>query len=115
MYVIREMEDAIVDCTSGCINCNDDPVHAWDEGVAFYAGSLEGDAGSSSGKLLYRLAEKRCANFGTCSGAGGRSAVNIQIVTQFLLGKVALSQGLGNPYWVPWAHNSPRPGTELGL
>jgi hypothetical protein len=39
MYVIREFEDAIGDCTVGCIACNDDPVHAWDEGVAFYIGS----------------------------------------------------------------------------
>jgi len=31
MYVIREMEDALDDCKSGCIDCNDDPVHAWDE------------------------------------------------------------------------------------
>merc|ERR1712224_406401 len=29
MYVIREMEDAIIDCQSGCLKCNDDPVHAW--------------------------------------------------------------------------------------
>jgi len=93
MYVIREMEDAIMDCTSGCINCNDDPVHAWDEMVAFYAGSLEGVSGSTSGKLLYRLAEKRCTNFGTCTGAGGKSAVNTDIVAQSTLGKVALTGG----------------------
>merc|ERR1712159_397455 len=42
MYVIREFEDAVNDCQSGCIDCNDDPVHAWDEGVAFYTGSIEG-------------------------------------------------------------------------
>merc|ERR1712072_1473211 len=40
MYAIHEMEDAIADCQAGCIDCNDDPVHAWDEGWAFYAGSL---------------------------------------------------------------------------
>jgi hypothetical protein len=56
-------------------------VHAWDEGVAFYTGSLEGAAygGSTAGKLLYRLAEKRCANFGTCSTehpTSGTSQVN---------------------------------------
>ena len=33
MYVIRELEDAMDDCERGCINCNDSPVHAWDEGV----------------------------------------------------------------------------------
>ena len=47
MYAIREFEDAIDDCVScGTATCNEhsnDPsVHAWDEGVAFYAGSLEG-------------------------------------------------------------------------
>jgi len=93
MYVIREMEDAIMDCNNGCINCNDDPVHAWDEAVAFYAGSLEGAAGDPAGKLLYRLAEKRCANFGTCTGAGSKSAVNTQIVAQFRLGQDALTKG----------------------
>merc|ERR1719436_1132147 len=52
MYVIREMEDAITDCTAGCSTCNDDPVHAWDEAVAFYSGSLEGSsaAGNTAGK-----------------------------------------------------------------
>jgi len=97
MYVIREMEDAIMDCNNGCMNCNDDPVHAWDEMVAFYSGSLEGQTGSSSGKLLYRLAEKRCKNFGTCTGANtlnkGVSAVNDKIVAQSRLGQFALTQG----------------------
>jgi hypothetical protein len=56
-------------------------VHAWDEGVAFYTGSLEGAAygGSTAGKLVYRLAEKRCKNFGTCSTehpTSGTSQVN---------------------------------------
>ena len=44
-------------------------MHAWDEGVAFYTGSLEGAApgGNSAGKLAYRLAEKRCAGLGICT------------------------------------------------
>merc|ERR1712224_147611 len=65
MYVIREFEDAIEDCKMDCIDCNDDPVHAWDEGVAFYTGTLEGTDGSGSGKMIYALADKRCTNFGT--------------------------------------------------
>merc|ERR1719424_571697 len=84
MYVIREFEDAIDDCTTCNANCNEysandnGPVHAWDEGVAFYTGSLEGPSqdGNSAGKMVYRLAEKRCGNFGTCTGAGGMSQVN---------------------------------------
>merc|ERR1712128_10525 len=78
MYVIREMEDAITDCKSGCEFCNDAPVHAWDEAVAFYTGSLEGKSGDMGGKMLYRLAEKRCKNYQTCKGA--TSNVNKEIL-----------------------------------
>ena len=70
MYAIREFEDAIDDCQTCTANCDEfsandaGPVHAWDEGVAFYTGSLEGEApgGSWAGKLVYRNAEKRCAS-----------------------------------------------------
>jgi len=93
MYVIREFEDAIEDCTKGCLNCNDDPVHAWDEGVAFYAGSLEGPAGDGSGKLLHTLADKRCDNFGTCSAGAKKSAVNAALLEQFKLGRDKLLAG----------------------
>jgi len=60
MYVIKEFEDALDDCSVGCIDCNDDPVHAWDEGVAYYSGSLEGNSGDSDGKLLHQLADNMC-------------------------------------------------------
>jgi len=90
MYAVREFEDAIDDCTSCTSNCNlhstnYDSVHAWDEGVAFYAGVREGTAhgGNSGGVMVYRLAEKRCANFGTCGAAGdatsGISMVNSEL------------------------------------
>merc|ERR1719313_2854220 len=92
MYVVREFEDAIQDCQAGCIDCNDDPVHAWDEGVAFYTGSLEGTDGSGSGKLIHALADKRCKNFGTCTASGG-SAVNAALFPLFEQGKIALQQG----------------------
>ena len=75
MYAIREFEDAIDDCQTCTANCDEfsandaGSVHAWDEGVAFYTGSLEGEApgGNSAGKLAYRLAEKRCAGLGICT------------------------------------------------
>merc|ERR1712159_424228 len=46
-YVIWEMQDAVNDCNDGDLTSNDAPlggasVHAWDEAVAFYTGSLEG-------------------------------------------------------------------------
>merc|ERR1719428_506211 len=93
MYVIREFEDAIDDCKAGCIDCNDDPVHAWDEGVAFYTGSLEGTDGSGSGKMLHALADKRCKNYLTCSAENGGSYVNAALFELFEKGKVALQQG----------------------
>jgi hypothetical protein len=97
MYVIHEMEDAIGDCKSGCITCNDDPVHAWDEAVAFYTGTLEGvnAGGLSAGKMLYRLANKRCANFKTCAGGmtTGNSQVNVEMFKLFTQGKVKLQNG----------------------
>ena len=104
MYAVREFEDAIDDCTSCTSECNEfsvnsGSVHAWDEGVAFYTGSLEGTAvgGSSGGKLVYRLAEKRCANFGTCGPTGsatsGTSAVNLALFPLFAEGARLLERG----------------------
>jgi hypothetical protein len=66
--------------------------------VAFYTGSLEGTAygGSGDGKLLYRLAEKRCANFGTCSTehpTSGTSQVNTELFALFANGRDWLQQG----------------------
>merc|ERR1719243_189358 len=88
MYVIHEIEDAISDCESSCTNpgaqdCNADPVHAIDEAAAFYAGSLEGSGatGNGNGKLIFRLAEKRCSNFGTCN-AGAQAKANQMVIAK---------------------------------
>merc|ERR1711933_448327 len=96
MYVIRELEDALDDCQEACTieNCNDDPVHAWDEAAAFYTGSLEGTDGSGSGKLAYALADKRCGNFKTCGDmaddTGGTSKVNLDILKNLNIGQAKL-------------------------
>merc|ERR1719217_1740525 len=89
MYVIHEIEDTINDCQSSCTNpgtqnCNADPVHAIDEAAAFYAGSLEGSgaAGNSDGKLIFRLAEKRCGNFGTCLGDQNQAKANQMVIAK---------------------------------
>ena len=91
MYVIREFEDAIDDCSIGALDNNYGSVHAWDEGVAFYAGSLEGTDGSGSGKQVYALADKRCENFNTCGADGtastGTSKVNIDLLELFRKGR----------------------------
>merc|ERR1719484_278214 len=89
MYVIHEIEDAISDCASSCTNpgaqdCNADPVHAIDEAAAFYSGSLEGSGatGNTAGKLIFRLAEKRCSNFGTCTGSGNQAKANQMVIAK---------------------------------
>jgi len=71
MYVLHEFEDAISDCLAGDIFANDqtpsgDAPHAWDEGWAFFAGSLEGETGGLTGVQLWNVAQKRCKDFGTC-------------------------------------------------
>lgn len=89
MYVIRELEDALVDCETGCAigECNADPVSAVDEAVAFYTGALEGTDGNSNGNLMHALADKRCVNFKTCGREGntdsGPSKVNYEIFMLF--------------------------------
>ena len=97
MYVIREFEDALDDCKRGCINCNDDPVHAWDEGVCFYTGSIEGEDGAPSGYLLHQLADKRSADFKTGGPDGtdiaGTSKLNYDLMDQFSLGNFQLQSG----------------------
>ncbi len=94
MYVIREFEDALDDCKKDCIKCNDDPVHAWDEGVAFYTGTLEGERGEGKGQLLYALADKRCGDYNTCvDDLNTMSAVNKELFELFAVGQ---SQLLGS-------------------
>merc|ERR1711935_1172600 len=111
-YVIWEMQDAINDCNAGALADNaasycggsetycGQSVHAWDEAVAFFAGSLEsvtkgGVTGYSGGYLQYYLADKRCENFGTCTASydtnpddfTGESKVNEEIITLFQRGE----------------------------
>lgn len=86
------------DCKRGCMNCNDDPVHAWDEGVCFYTGSIEGQDGlTPDGKLLHQLADKRCQNFKTCGLESGEldgpSRVNYELFDLFALGQYQLQTG----------------------
>jgi hypothetical protein len=100
MYIVREFEDAIHDCIKGDALDNMDAVHAWDEGVAFYTGSLEGvdpngkqggscTAAASTGCMIHALADKRCTNYGTCEGGDneGPSMANKKLFELFVLGR----------------------------
>jgi hypothetical protein len=99
MYVIRMMEFAQVRCKVSCgsssgVRCDDTPVRAWDQAVAFYSGSLEGDNGEGDGILLYDLADRMCAQFKTCSATGdmdkGTAYVNMEIMKLFSIGQFHL-------------------------
>ena len=101
MYVIRELRDAIDDCNvecdlecaaddPSCTQCNDEPVKAWDEGVAFYSGSLAQQADHGDGYLLLSLANKRGLNFGTHTD--GMSWVNTEIFELFHEGAKHLAE-----------------------
>lgn len=100
MYAMHEFERAVPLCDAENPYASTDAVHAWDEGVAFYAGSLEGSDGLGSGKLTFALAEKRCGNFGTCGRDGdmtsGISQVNYKLNDLFNQGKNALMDGKCN-------------------
>jgi hypothetical protein len=99
LYTVHEFEDAIADCVGSSINNNDAGVHAWDEGVAFYTGTLAGtesiENGGSKGAMLYALANKRCENFYTCIGGtnDGQSQVNIDLAPLFTEGMLACNVG----------------------
>lgn len=98
MYVIREFEDALDDCEMSCINCNDGSVNAWDEGVCFYTGSIEGvDGATDDGKLLHQLADKRCIDYKTCGVEGtnlsGMAKLNYDMFDLFAVGNFQLQTG----------------------
>merc|ERR1719353_311855 len=82
------------------------PVHAWDEGVAFYVGSkmtyddlLAGNLPTldKKGKMVYTLANKRCKNYMTCGPDGdagiGEAKANIDLFQLFQLGQYELLAG----------------------
>merc|ERR1719261_1929511 len=100
MYVLHEFEDAIGDCLAGNIYDNEasnaagDSPHAWDEGWAFYAGSLEGTDGSGSGQMIHQLAEKRCKDFGTCcDGREGPAKANARALEKTRTGRNKILSG----------------------
>ena len=91
IYAIHEFESALVKCT-GASGDTYSAQHAWDEGWAFYAGSTQEVASTSSGNLVYYLAEKRCENYATCaSGTSGLSTVNKNVLQYSIDGLAALA------------------------
>ena len=70
MQVVHNLDKGQRDCD----------VNFWDKGMAYYFGSLEGEYQTSAdiaskGNLLYALAQKRCADFGTCATTTDSSTI----------------------------------------
>jgi hypothetical protein len=96
MFALYEFEAGIELCVSGS-TANEVAVHRWDEGVAFFVGSLQTTMDTSSGKLMYALSQKRCANFMTCGAEGGLdtgiSRANTKVLEAMTAGKDAIMAG----------------------
>lgn len=86
MYVLHELEDAVDDCNAGTLTDNADRVKAWDEGWAFYTGSLIGPDGEGEGVMPFTLAQKRCSGFQTCD-TRAKAPVNNEILRIMTAGK----------------------------
>ena len=96
MWVLYELEAGIDNCVTGQAG-NSNAVHRWDEGVAFYTGSLQTTQDTASGNMMYALSQKRCINFNTCGPAGGAltgiSQANTKVFAAFNSGLKALEEG----------------------
>jgi len=101
-YALHEFEASVAACQEGLSydDANYDAIHKWDEGVAFYVGSLPGKDGlqEKGGKLHWALAGKRCKDFKTCGPKGGEgegdlAQVNYKLQAIFTKGKLAIYEG----------------------
>lgn len=106
MYMLRMMRLSLAKCKQPCsVECEADEIEcdlcddgaerAWDEAVALYAGSLEGDRGESgNGQFLYGLADELCADFGTFGSDGdgleGISKTNSVVMQHFATGQMLI-------------------------
>mmetsp|Transcript_17534 Transcript_17534/g.50170 ORF Transcript_17534/g.50170 Transcript_17534/m.50170 type:complete len:543 (-) Transcript_17534:80-1708(-) len=96
MYMLYELAKGLFLCFEGA---DDDGTLNWDEGAAFFIGSLlEGKPDltqGQSGQLQYTLASKRASSFGTTdeSRNGPAANANAAAIDAFTKGLQALSDG----------------------
>merc|ERR1712087_314303 len=102
MYALYEYNTANYKARTGTIaeedTTYDGLAHAWDEGWAFFTGTLE--EGTGTGKSPYTLGEKRDGDFGTNtaeSSNGGTAVNNYNILTASILGRDLLNGIDTNP------------------
>lgn len=109
--IFQYLEQAVQLADNGCVQQLDgcqDAVQAWDNAVAFWAGSLEGSDGNNDGlpgsggtygKHFYALADKRCDDFRKCSATGDTAdrgtpaSVNVKLLQLFSKGSRAIYSG----------------------
>merc|ERR1719410_1412857 len=100
MKVIQQFEEAIDKCEEK--DGDGEDMKAWDNGVAFYTGSMVGPVPSEeTGHLLYGLAQKRCANFKTCGEEAnqldGVAYINLELLELFKQGQYHIGRGECEP------------------
>ena len=97
--MVSSLQYAVEQCQSGK---SSSALEYWDSGVAFFVGSMEGDAASGTaegGELLFTTAKQLCVNFGTCAsvtdgtGASQNAVSNEVIMTGLIDGLASLSNG----------------------
>lgn len=92
---LSEFSSAITECEKQATNpssgSQDTIMQLWDGGVAYYIGSIEGQASggtTTEGQLLYGAAKVFCEEFRTCEP--DNAAVNEMMIEAFNFGKTAL-------------------------
>ena len=91
MYVIRQFEHAIDECSTSSADSNSAAVHEWDVGVAYWVGS------GSRGLSMYGWADTHCQSFGTCGSQGnsisGTAKVNLDLLSLYNSGQSLFRDG----------------------
>uniref|UniRef100_A0A7S4HQL1 Uncharacterized protein n=1 Tax=Odontella aurita TaxID=265563 RepID=A0A7S4HQL1_9STRA len=109
MFVLRMMQLSLAKCKlpcsdectpddTDCVLCDNGAERAWDEAVALYTGSLEGERGESgNGQFIFNLANELCVKFGTCNVDNneleGMSKANILVMEHFVTGQMLIEAG----------------------
>ena len=85
-WVVHELRTAMAKAADGNFDIQEDAVHNWDEGWAFYHGTAPGCA-------PYATGDKRAANFGTLADDGETAVANENILHAMIRGRDALIDG----------------------
>ena len=89
----RQLFDGVDSCLAGARTAAS---HEWQVAWALYTGSLEGTDGTTDGKSMYALGDKRCPQFLTCEGGASSTHParnNVAAAAEWLRGLAALGAG----------------------